>query len=230
MNNIISLLERITSRGYSRSKVFSDWIDLMIYAFLCNDEEYLKVVRSYKNDRKIGEREIDFFTDAFAKLLLLMVDTNIVFLGVIYMTWNISQGDKGQFFTPQHITDFMATVLGNKAGNIFDPSCGSGVMLIAHAKQLTNDELNQTIFYGQDIDYMCVRICALNCLFFNVNAYIIYGDTLANEVKMVFKTTRGYLGGTIHRLEDQQVVDFKNKYFPRHISEVNYGKKQLQMF
>ena len=70
-------------------------------------------------------------------------------------------------------------------------------MLIAHAKTMTNEQLDKKIFYGQDIDFTCVKMCALNLLFFNLNGYAILGDSLKDERRKIYQTTRSYMGGTL---------------------------------
>ena len=223
MKNILSQLEKITSRGYSHYSVFGDWLDLMIYALQGNDEEYLKIVGKYNNDRPRGEREIDFFADAFSFLLKEMEETNDELLGEVYMTLNINNKYSGQFFTPKQIASFMAQITAPR-GVISDPCCGSGIMLIEACKTMTNEEIDQSLFIAQDLDYTCVRMCALNMCFFNLNAYIIRGNTLKmNDYQQVFKTARSYLGGSIRELTQEEIELIKPK-----IESVNQPKPKKQ--
>ena len=42
----------------------------------------------------------------------------------------VAKSDKGQFFTPRHVVDFVVTALDVRAGErVADPSCGSGAFL-----------------------------------------------------------------------------------------------------
>jgi hypothetical protein len=86
---------------------------------------------------------------------------------------------------------------GSSEHSISDPCCGSGVMMIATCKTMTNAQLDDTIFVGQDIDITCVMMCALNFVFFNLNGYVILGNSLAGEIRRVFQTIRSYMGGSI---------------------------------
>jgi len=210
MKEIIKQLEYITSRGYSHFNVFSDWLDLMIYALMSNDEEYFGVVRKYKNDRKAGEREIDFFANAFGLLMRKMKESNDELLGEIYMNWNMSNKYNCQFFTPKHIASFIAQIAEPKTGMISEPCCGSGVMLIEVCKLMSFDGLDNSLFIAQDIDSTCVKMCALNMTFFNLNAYIICGNTLLmNDYQRVFQTGRSYLGGSIRELSQDEIEIIK---------------------
>lgn len=198
--DILKELEAIVSRGYSSWNVFEDWLSLMFYALQQNDSEYLSVVKKYRNIGSMGTREIDHFCNAFALLMLKMKEINRELLGALYMQWEVSSKYAGQFFTPWPIAQFMAQVLGTEGEKIYDPACGSGIMLIAHAKTLTNEQLDTKLFVGQDIDFTCIMMCAMNLTFFNLNGTVIWGDSLANTQRRVFRTVRSYLGGSLQEL------------------------------
>jgi type I restriction-modification system DNA methylase subunit len=194
---ILKQLESITHRGHSAWTVFEDWVSLMFYALQRNDEEYLKIVTRYKNDRPQGEREVDYFCNAFGLLMQKMSETNRELLGEIYMQWEVSSKHSGQFFTPWTVAYMMAQMTSPKGECINDPCCGSGIMFIAACKTMTNKELDKAVFVGQDIDLTCVMMCALNLTFFNLNGYVMWGNSLTNERRKVFRTTRSYLGGSL---------------------------------
>lgn len=67
--------------------------------------------------------------------------------------------------------------------SVHDPCCGSGRMLLAAAQINRHWE-----FVGQDIDIRCVRMTALNLAFRNLYGYVIWGNTLALEQKLVYRT------------------------------------------
>jgi hypothetical protein len=208
---VLKELEILIHRGHSSHQVFSDWLELMITALDGNrEEDYLSVVSRYKDEREMGDRNIDHFQKAFAELLKEYRKEQKDVLGELYMNWNISNKYTGQFFTPWQIAECMAKMT-RPNGRIGDPSCGSGVMLIAGAKEADCDK---SIFIGQDLDYTCVRMCALNLCFFNLNGYAVHGNTLTEEVQTVFQTTRSLLGGSIRKLNDKETEEFKNNLYP----------------
>lgn len=213
MKDILKQLGFILNRGYSSYSLFNDWLDLMLYALQRDDPHYLEIVKRYKNDRPVGEREIDHFCKAFALLQIEMQKTNDDVLGQVYMEWNMFNKYRGQFFTPKHVASMMATMLSPK-GRVLDPCCGSGVMLIEAIKVMDNATLDASAFYGQDIDITCVKMCALNLLFFNVNGYVIWGDSLLLECNKVYQTKRSYLRGSIRELEGDDLEAFKSSYIP----------------
>lgn len=72
-----------------------------------------------------------------------------------------------------------------------DPACGSGLMLLAVAEIHPHWE-----FHGQDVDLRCVRLTALNLAFRNLYGYVIWGNSLGLEKKLVYRTgfdLRGFI-------------------------------------
>jgi uncharacterized protein YciU (UPF0263 family) len=211
MKAILTNLEAILSHGYSSFSIFDDWLDLMLFALQQDDERYLEIVRKYKNDQRQGKREIDYFCNAFAELQICMKKMNEDVLGQVYMQWNMSNKYRGQFFTPKHIASMMAEML-NPVGNILDPCCGSGIMLVESIKHMSNEEIDRSTFCGYDIDLTCVKMTALNLLFFNVNGFVVWGDSLAMECNKVYETRRSYAGGSIRELTGELLETFKANY------------------
>jgi hypothetical protein len=79
--------------------------------------------------------------------------------------------------------DVDADVPERQRRRVHDPCCGSGRMLLAAAQINRHWE-----FVGQDVDLRCVRMCALNLAFRNLYGYVIHGNTLALEQKLVYRT------------------------------------------
>lgn len=212
-SSILKELDNVLREGYSPFPVFNDWLDLMLYALTGEEENYLSIVHKYKNNQTKGKREIDYFCNAFGMLMLQMKELNSDILGELYMQWNMNNNYRGQYFTPSHIANFMAQ-LTNPHGFILDPCCGSGVMLIESIKSMSQEKLDKSIFFGQDIDLTCVKMTSLNLCFFNVDGYIIQGSSLAFECNKVYRTKSSSIGGSIEELKDKQFEDFKWWYTP----------------
>ena len=71
----------------------------------------------------------------------------------------IAKGDKGQFFTPRHVVDFVVKTLAPRAREVvIDPACGSGAFL-AHARAIANVRT-----FGSDVDPRAVRVARLVAL------------------------------------------------------------------
>lgn len=78
----------------------------------------------------------------------------------------------------------------NRTFTVADPACGAGIGLIACSKEQTSEQNDRAIFIGQDIDLNCVRMSAINMTVFNLNALIIWGDSLTLEVWGAWETHR----------------------------------------
>lgn len=72
----------------------------------------------------------------------------------------VAKADKGQFFTPRHVIDFVIEMLAPRRGEVvLDPSCGSGAFLAtarAHTRGVRAE--------GFDIDARAVRVARLLAL------------------------------------------------------------------
>lgn len=164
---------------FSLSKVFDDFLTMSIAACTQNlhtkvsyyEDEYLQTIAYYKDSPLRFE-----FTNAFAHLIHEMeerVDSSAGndVLGEFFEQ-HISHGRNGQFFTPPHICQFMASIthsdrigeedMPDRPLRILDPACGSGRMLLAGRPVYGGGHE----YYGIDIDRTCVQMTALN-LFFN---------------------------------------------------------------
>lgn len=195
--------------GYNPHKAFTDWIGLMFHAYMQDDPAYLKIMREYRNEAPKGQREADHFAMAHAYLLEHMKLTGKEVLSDLYMEY-APNGNIGQFFTPYHVADVMCKITCNaypqdRNFTIYDPTCGAGVMFIAAAKNMTFEDNGRAIFIGHDLDINCVRMCALNLMFFNLNGIIIHGNTLTMEVKDSWQTTRTLFGGNLKHVDPESV-------------------------
>lgn len=206
---IIKELEKV-SYGQSRFQVFDDFLGVMIHALTGEEEKYMAVVARHKDGEK-GRRGIDYLCKAFAELMIAMGQKNNELLGDIYMEWNVSNKHSGQFFTPSPIAGLIASIIGDGGKTINDPTCGAGVMLVAKAKQMTSDQLKEAVFIGQDLDDTCVKMCALNMCFFNVNSFVIHSNTLSNENYGGYATKRTPLGGEIRELTEEEIKVLNHK-------------------
>lgn len=114
-------------------------------------------------------------------------DTDGDFLGAVYenlatlfMLGSIKSG--GEFFTPHGVSDLLVKLALNgrkRVTAIYDPTCGSGSLLIKAAKMLGDG--NYASLFGQEINKATYNLCRAN-LFLNGFAYadfdIAHGDTL----------------------------------------------------
>ena len=147
------------------------------------EEEYLQTISKYKKD----------IAEIFPKLLSYLVvgleDKMGDFLGECFMNLNLGSKYKGQFFTPYHISNLMATILGEATGEkegICEPCVGSGGMIIARADVLSKKHglEYQDIMevHAVDVDLLCVHMSFIQFSLLGLSAEVVHGNSLSNEV------------------------------------------------
>jgi hypothetical protein len=175
--------------GVSRGQAFEDFLHMSVCALAGGtmEEQYLGVVAKHTVGEK-GSRGCDLIAKMFAQLVTLMEETRKDILGDLFQG-AITYGNAGQFYTPEPITELIVRLtVGDLANDsqpktVCDPCCGSGRMLMAAAEKQP-----RWTFVGQDIDLRCVRMTAINLALWNRRGYVIWGDTLAGEQKLVYQT------------------------------------------
>ena len=99
-----------------------------------------------------------------------------------YMIANFASdaGKKGgEFFTPSQVSTLVATLVRPQENDrIYDPTCGSGGLLLKAYKQVPSGKV---ALYGQELNAQTWALCAMNMFLHNVDfAKIWQGDTLSN--------------------------------------------------
>ena len=198
-------LEKIRNRGHSY--FFNDWLDLILNSLLSLtdnlneigvsmdiqkasqgkfNDRYMEIVKKYSErdkGRKIGERTIDYFQKAFGFLVQETLESGKDVLGEIYQA-QITYGEHGQFFTPEHITECMSSMIMKdtkksieKVQTVMDPCCGSGRFLLGSAKENPDN-----YFIGQDIDERCCKMAVINLFLKDLNGEIRWGNSLTHKI------------------------------------------------
>lgn len=95
----------------------------------------------------------------------------------------------GSFYTPAAVSEIMAQIVAVKPGErVYDPTCGSGSLLIKAAKK---GNANQVSIFGQEVNGSSVAMAKMNMYIHEIrDAVIAWGDTLANPM---FKDEDGNL-------------------------------------
>ncbi|MBK2110557.1 type I restriction-modification system subunit M [Francisella tularensis] len=83
----------------------------------------------------------------------------------------------GEFFTPSQVSSLLAMLVQAKEGDeIYDPTCGSGSLLIKAAKEIGS---NNFAIYGQERNSTTHSLCRMNMFLHDINdANIQHGDTI----------------------------------------------------
>lgn len=88
-----------------------------------------------------------------------------------------------EFYTNRTLVHLMTMMLKPKPGeSVYDPTCGTGGMLISTAAELRNQgkEWRNVKLYGQELNYGTSAIARMNLFLHGIaDAHIAHGDTLA---------------------------------------------------
>lgn len=155
------------------------------------EKEYMKTISKYKKEM------VEIFPKLFAYVVMGLEDKMGDFLGECFMSLKLGSKYTGQFFTPYHISVFMASILGEATGEkegICEPCVGSGGMIIARADVISKKEglayQNIMEVHAVDIDVLCVHMSYIQFTLLGLSAEVIHGDSLSNETFEVWYTMK----------------------------------------
>ncbi|GHV87510.1 type I restriction-modification system subunit M [Spirochaetia bacterium] len=85
----------------------------------------------------------------------------------------------GSFYTPAAVSEIMARIVDVQSGErVYDPTCGSGSLLIKAAKKQSEKGMS---IYGQEVNGSSVAMAKMNMYIHEIqDARIAWGDTLAS--------------------------------------------------
>ena len=162
------------------------------------EKEYLDIMKRY--DAK--EREI--FPQLFAMTVMALEENpEQDYLGEMFMTLDLGNHWKGQFFTPYHLCDFMAkcTMQDIEARieqqgwiGIMDCCCGAGALLIAARNHiyLANPPIGylpphqHALFVCQDIDRTAALMCYIQLSLLGCSGYVVVGNALTHPAVCLY--------------------------------------------
>lgn len=195
--DLLKTLDEVARRsGVSRGQAFEDFLHMAVCSLSGGrmEEQYLAVVKKHSEGKK-GRRGCDSIAELFGKSVAAMETDETRgemkdILGDLYQG-AITYGEAGQFFSPEPIARMMAAMTvgdvpkeaKHEKKSVCDPACGSGRMLLAVAEKQPH-----WLFVGQDVDLRCVRMCAINLALRNLYGYVIQGNSLADERRLVYRT------------------------------------------
>lgn len=167
------------------------------------EERYKQIVSAYNLETQQKMSEI--FGKIYALLSSCVYDNGTFtdHLGELFMKCKLGNGNKGQFFTPYHVSRFMAAVtleekdvisIAQNDGiiTINDPCCGAGGLTIAALDVLQNtynvNYARHCFIDCSDIDLRCVHMAYLQLSLAGVPAIIRHQNSLTQETWSVWKT------------------------------------------
>ncbi|MFE2105877.1 N-6 DNA methylase [Kitasatospora sp. NPDC059463] len=152
---------------------------------------------SWGNQERIPQSALLGLVRAFDKITLdpSTVSHDLLGAGYEYLLKNFADesGKKaGEFFTPREVVNLLVGILRPRPGeSVYDPSCGSGGMLVATINQLreSGKDYRTLRAYGQEINLTTASIARMNLFLHEIEDFDIKrGDTLRAPA---FKTAEG---------------------------------------
>jgi hypothetical protein len=196
-------LKKIEGERFFRK--FDDWLGLMLAAFERDDPRYLAILERYGPREEGNPHPADHFARALGAIHLEMQKDNEAgvirdHLGEIYESEGAAEREMAQFFTPMPLCELMARMIidenAPEDARIADPACGSGRIFLACIRIRPKG-----FYFGVDKDVTCAKMAALNMLWRNVNACIIWGDSLRVIGKGGWMTAQTALGGRVEAFD-----------------------------
>jgi len=152
---------------------------------------------SWANTERIPESALLDLIKAFNQIRLdpATVSHDLLGAGYEYLLKNFADesGKKaGEFFTPRAVVNLLVAILQPEPGeSVYDPTCGSGGMLVATINQLRDAGMDHRTLrvYGQEINLTTSSIARMNLFLHEIEDFDIKrGDTLRAPA---FKDTNG---------------------------------------
>lgn len=152
---------------------------------------------SWGNKERIPESALLGLIKAFNQIRLdpSTVSHDLLGAGYEYLLKNFADesGKKaGEFFTPREVVNLLVGILQPEPGeSVYDPTCGSGGMLVATINQLrdTGKDHRTLRVYGREINLTTASIARMNLFLHEIEDFDIKrGDTLRAPA---FKDTTG---------------------------------------
>jgi len=175
------------------------------------EAQYMKIVKRYTKE------EVNEFPKLLAMLTCQLEKGWQDALGTLYMTLEIQNQYKGQFFTPYTISQFMAKMgMGTELVpqvkeqgfiTMMEPCCGAGTMAIAVAEEFENLGVNvhtQLHITAVDLDPTCALTTYLQLSLFGVPARVIHGNSLTLDTYSVWYTPIHVLNGWTFKLRRRE--------------------------
>lgn len=181
-------------RSKSLETVFRDFLTLSTYSlaqpFYRSDDieqKYKETIKNYTKEQANG------FSQMLALLVMALEEKHQDFLGQIFASNNFGNANKGQFFTPYHVSKMMAEINIPDVEKqleewdyvtVSEPCCGSGGMVIAFAEALKDHGYNyqhQLYVEAIDIDELCFKMTYIQLSLLGIPARVIRGNSLSMD-------------------------------------------------
>lgn len=191
---------------YGITSVFEDFVKMFaiaLYNAIAKNEtmekEYINTINQYQKEDQL------LFPKLAGELINEYENSHDIVdvLGVLFEKYKLGNSRLGQFFTPSHISDFMAKmIVGNKEKlnnsisergfiSICEPTCGAGGMVLSAAKVIRDNGYNyqqQILVEATDISPTCAYMAYIQFALYGIPAVVYCGDCLSQKFNFKMET------------------------------------------
>lgn len=199
------LLDELSNYKYHKKEVFDDFTTI---AYLSIASQVYKLkdtqIKEYNRAKeKYSEDEFNKLVEMSQIAQNALEERHHDFLGEVFMSSELGNGNRGQYFTPYSLSQLLAQITLtdldeqlNEKGYITldEPASGSGGMIIAAAEvvsQKNHSPLTSMIVQATDVDYLCFKMAYIQLSLLNIPANVRQGNTLSLEITQEIYTPAG---------------------------------------
>jgi hypothetical protein len=195
-------LFRTTARYRHRHEVFRDFIFCSACALHNNsgpkndawEQEYIETINRYEAEDRAA------FQQLFALVVAALEPEPRDVLGSIFMSLELGDAWRGQFFTPSEVSRLMAEMLfhdldeklaSGKPISVSEPACGAGGMVLAVVDCVLRRGYNPARAmraHAIDVDRTAALMTYIQLSLWNVPATVVVGNALTLETREVWIT------------------------------------------
>lgn len=161
---------------------FDVFLDLALFSFCNSGTERQVTLAKYLHENEAFKKNYLEALNLFGDLSSDYHDA----LGDIFQEY-VSHGQHGQFFTPESLSSLMSRIANigkNTIGEkVYDPTCGSGRLLLVSLKQAREENGNDPFIYANDLSMTCAKMTLLNLLINSGRGLVTCGDALRNDME-----------------------------------------------
>ncbi len=218
-----SALEAL-DRSKNISTVFLDFLTLSMCSLAQPFYRSPNIEQRYKNTIcNYTKEQAESFSKLLALLISALEEKHQDFLGQIFSNLNLGNSNKGQFFTPYHVSKMMAEINFTDSKNEIDnkgfitlsePCCGSGGMVIAYCETMKEKGYNyqhQLYVEAVDVDDICFKMAYIQLSLYGIPAKVVRGDSLTLRFFEVLYTPFYFLSNFEYKLWRRKQDIIENK-------------------
>ena len=212
--SIKSIVKKIqnTDHKYNYDEIFFDWIKSMFYSYVntCNKIGYSDREDKFKRlEEKHGQQTMEIFKQCHSELVMLFENKIDDYLGKIFYELGMHNKMKGQFFTPLHLSKFMAETRVNELikilevkniAKVIDAACGSGSLILgmlAVLKEKGINYQNRIFVYCSDLDENAIQMTYVQLTLVGAMARCENKNALSEELFGSWDTFNYSISGNI---------------------------------